>query len=90
MGYEITYPVGHTLRNAEILAVLSEQYPDKVFQVQHDGTISESYRTQPDFQAMLENSPWYRVRMAAATRVVAMSEVDPNDDYIRRVMSNDV
>lgn len=89
MGYEIGYSTSQAPRDAEILAVLRRDYPDKDFGI-HNGTIIESYRSQPDYQTMLKNSPWYRATKAAAKRVVAVTERDPADDYIGRVMSNDV
>lgn len=88
MGYEIRSTGNQPPRDAEILAVLRREFPDKEFAI-HNGTIVESYRTQPDYDTMLENAPWYRARAAAAERAVAVV-TDPADNYIDRVMSNDV
>jgi len=90
VGYEIITPAGHVPRDAEILAVLRRDFPDKDFGI-HNGTIIESYRTQPDYKTMLEHSPWYhRTTRAAALRAVAVTESNDSSDYMARVMSNDV
>lgn len=89
MGYEIAYSSTRPPRDAEILAVLRRDYPDKDFAI-HNGTIVESYRTQPSYTEMLKQSRWYRASTAAAERAVAVATGDTPTDYIERVMSNDV
>ncbi|MEO5949660.1 MAG: hypothetical protein ABIP74_04610 [Candidatus Saccharimonas sp.] len=89
MGYEITCTPGRTLKDSEILATLRRDYPDKDFSI-HNGTITESYRIQPDYKTMLQNSPWRRAKKAVAELAVAAVEEESSDDYIGRVMSNQV
>jgi len=90
VGYEIANLAGYVPGDAEILAVLRRDFPGKDFTV-HNGTIIESYRTQPDYKTMLEHSPWYhRTTRAAASRVVAATESNDSSDYMARVMSNEV
>ena len=89
MGYEISYSGARAPRDSEILAMLRRDYPDKDFAI-HNGTIVESYRTQPSYEEMLKKSRWHRPERAAAARAVALAETETADDYIGRVMSNEV
>lgn len=87
MGFEIRYPSGSAPSNTEILQVLRAQYPDKDFTM-HGNTIVESYRTQPSYAEMLENSPWSRPANAAGVRAVAVAEADSPASYLERTMSS--
>ncbi len=89
MGYEISYSGSRPPRDAQILAQLRAEYPDKDFTI-HNGTIVESYRTQPSYQEMLTNSRWHRPAEAAGARAVALTKGETADEYIGRVMSNEV
>ena len=87
MGFEISYPSDRAPSNADILRTLRAQHPDKDFTI-HGNTIVESYRTQPSYAEMLENSPWNRTVNAAGVRAVAVAEADSPASSLERTMSS--
>lgn len=84
MGYEIAYTVGNKPTDADILRTLREQNPDKDFAL-HNGTIVESYKTQPDFDEMLRNSRWPG---RAQNELGVLAAAAANADDLDRMMSN--
>lgn len=84
--FEIRYKGDKPPTNSQILSILHEQYPDKTFSIGDGGTIVESYRFQPE----LKKPVIRREEVVARTGSLAVAEASIPDDYLGRVMSNDL